>query len=87
MNMKKITIKTVEFVEKYFDNILETNKKVLDDPSIMSSLNFQKDIITENSGKFFNAQIMDGHTAKVIFHLFENVHIMLMIPTDCIVEL
>ena len=87
MNMKKITIKTVEFVEKYFDNILETNKKVLDDPSIMSSLNIQKEIITENSGKFFNAQIMDGHTAKVIFHLFENVHIMLMIPTDCIVEL
>ena len=87
MNMKKITIKTVEFVEKYFDNILETNKKVLDDPSIMSSITFQKELIIENSGKFFDAQIMNGHSAKVIFHLFENVHIMLMIPTDCIVEL
>ena len=87
MNMKKITIKTVEFVEKYFDNILETNKNVLDDPSVMSSINFQKELITENSGKFFDAQIMDGHTAKVIFNLFENVYIMLMIPTDCIVEL
>ena len=40
MNMKKVTIKTVEFVEKYFDNILETNKKVLDDPDLISSLNF-----------------------------------------------
>ena len=87
MNIKKITIKTVEFIEKYFADIIETNKQVLDDPSIMSQLNFQKEQISQNSGKFFDAQIMDGYMAKVIFHQFENVYLMMLIPVDCIVEL
>ena len=60
MNIKKITIKTVEFIEKYFADIIETNKQVL--PPVQDKL---KIIIGTDGIKIIDYYLVDEITGVV----------------------